>query len=145
MSSRWNRRKPSSRGLKPTWADQRPVELRAPARRVRVRVRTHDVAFPKVWTRRVPLSHDPGIERAPGGGEAFIGPVKDRPGHGRGRQLARLDPTHGGDSRRDRHADLKVKNLRVHPQVVREPWASRSNALGGHRGPELADARPHDV
>src|SRR5215213_3787313 len=73
-SSRWTGRKSFSRRLKPSLANERAVELRAPGGRVRVRLRAHDVAFPEVWTRRVPLGRDPRIEHAPGGGEAFVGP-----------------------------------------------------------------------
>src|SRR3954468_13759563 len=131
-SSRGRGRTSLSRRPKPTFAEQRAVELRAPGGRVRVRLRARDVAFPEVWTRRVPLGRDPRIELAPGGGKAFVGPVEGCPRHRRGRQLARLVSAHGGDRRRDRYTDLKVKNLRVHPQVVREPWASRSNALGSY-------------
>src|SRR3954449_6090471 len=134
-SSRGRGRRSSSRRPKPTFAEQRADELRAPGGRVRVRLRARDVAFPEVWTPRVPLGRDPRIELAPGGGEAFVGPVEHRPRHRRGRQLARLDPAHGGNRRSDRYIDLEVKNLRVHPQVVRKPWARRSDALGGQYGP----------
>src|SRR4051812_28105924 len=65
---------------------QRPVELRTPGGRVRVRLGARDVAFPEVWTRRVPFGRDPRIELAPGGGEAFVGPVEDRPRYHRGQQ-----------------------------------------------------------
>jgi len=46
----------------------------------------------------------------------------------RGRQLARLDPAHGGDGRCDRHANLKVENLWIHPQLVRERMTAVRNA-----------------
>src|SRR5216684_2837411 len=92
------------------------VEFRAPGGGVWVRLRARDVAFPQVRGRRVPVGRDPGIE------------------------LAR-----GGNRRRDGHADLEVKGVWVHPQVVREPWPGGGDALGGDGGHQLADSRTHDI
>jgi hypothetical protein len=61
-----------------------PMKLRAPTGRVGVRLRPHEVALPEVRTRRLPLGRDPGVELAPGGSKALVGPMVDRPRHRRG-------------------------------------------------------------
>jgi len=51
----------------------------------------------------------------------------------------------GGNRRINGHADLEIEDVWGHPQVVREPWPGRGDALGGNGGHQLADARTHDI
>src|SRR5262245_14868818 len=113
-------------------ASQWPVEFRVPGGRVRVRLWARDVVLPEVRGWRVSLGGDPGIELAPSGSKALVVPVVDRPRHRRSGQLPRLHAASGGDRRFDRRADLEIKGVRVHPQVVRENRTGGGYALGGN-------------
>ena len=92
----------------------------------------------------MPVSSDPGIELTPGRANSLVGPMVNRPRHLRGAQLACLDAPNGRNRPCDRHADLEIKGRWIHPQVMREPWPSWGDALGGNGGHQLADTRTHD-
>src|ERR1700687_2481834 len=130
---------------RPTLIAQRPVELCAPRGWVWVRLRAGNVPSPETRGWGVPVCRDPGFELAPGGTEAFVGSMVDRPRHRRGGQFTRLAAPHGGNWRGDRHADLEIKDVWVHPQVVREPWPGGSDALGGDGGHQFTVAGSPDI
>lgn len=50
----------------------------------------------------------------------------------------------GGDWCHDWYADLEVKGVWVHSQVVRENWTGRRDALCSNGGHNFTDGRTHD-
>jgi hypothetical protein len=66
-------------GLSVFHRDQWPVKLRTPSGWIGVRLRTHEIALPKVRARFVPVGHHPSFELAPGCTKAVVITVIYRP------------------------------------------------------------------
>src|SRR5436190_296731 len=91
------------------------------------------------------MGFDPAEKLSPGFTEALVASVIHRARHLHGGPFARLDPACGGDRRTDRHADFEIPRIVRDLEMMRKPGTRGLDALGGHRGHQLTNARPHHM